>query len=272
MSGTDIGLDNTCKSVYSLQEFFGLMGANKQAHALGELEHYRESLVFDIKYMLDGAEKARKESRLEQMKCYISLIKCIQNEARIKQPLTEVFPRYPEPLVTLMSSAESNLYSIILRPKEQDIQLRTTAIRPIFSVPHDSYDAQGVHIVHPSLVYDTLAHSYKNLTFKPKSKEQLISQVVARVGDVRVDFEQTKQILSDEIRSYLRIDGIRFDKTQGTQQAPSVDVTKEYIDGQMAFDEKNQATHQDYVQALLGYCTPNLFKFQTHFLLRPRLW
>jgi hypothetical protein len=83
--------------------------------------------------------------------------------------------------------------------------------------------------------------------------------VVARLGDAPVDLEQIKLILSNEIHAYLGIEGVRFDKTQGSKQVASVDATKEYMDGQMAFDETNPATHKGYVQALLGYCTPNLF-------------
>lgn len=36
----EIGLDNTCKAVYSLQEFFGYATANKQRNALAVLHSY----------------------------------------------------------------------------------------------------------------------------------------------------------------------------------------------------------------------------------------
>lgn len=52
MSGSEIGLDNTCKSAYSLQEFFGLLGANQQSTAVGTLEDYKAALEFDLKYTL----------------------------------------------------------------------------------------------------------------------------------------------------------------------------------------------------------------------------
>ena len=67
MSGTEIGLDNTCKSVYSLQEFFGLLGANKQSTGLGVLTDYKAALEFDLKYMPASAEKTAKAHRLSQI-------------------------------------------------------------------------------------------------------------------------------------------------------------------------------------------------------------
>ena len=42
VSGTDIGLDNTCKSVYALQEFFGKSERRQQVTVLNELTHYKE--------------------------------------------------------------------------------------------------------------------------------------------------------------------------------------------------------------------------------------
>lgn len=67
MSGTEIGLDNTCKSVYSLQEFFGLAGSNQQSAAIAILSDYKAALAFDVKYMPASEEKTRKAYRLSQI-------------------------------------------------------------------------------------------------------------------------------------------------------------------------------------------------------------
>ena len=53
----EIGLDNTCKSVYSLQEFFGYAGSNQQREALGALCSYQEALEHDLLLPLDEAQK-----------------------------------------------------------------------------------------------------------------------------------------------------------------------------------------------------------------------
>lgn len=47
VSGTSIGLDNTCKSVASLQEFFGKR-RGQQIVALNELKSYKERLLLDL--------------------------------------------------------------------------------------------------------------------------------------------------------------------------------------------------------------------------------
>ena len=73
MSGTEIGLDNTCKSVYSLQEFFGLAGADKERSALGVLTDYKAVLEFDLKYMPASAAKTAKAHRLSLKKTFISM-------------------------------------------------------------------------------------------------------------------------------------------------------------------------------------------------------
>jgi len=130
MSGTEIGLDNTCKAVYSLQEFFGLLGANKQSSAVGSLEAYQSALAFDLKYMSESEEKTAKAERLSQIETYLTILKQVQQDHRITEPLMKPFPLYPEPLVHLMQATSANLHSIILRPVMQDNQLRTTAILP----------------------------------------------------------------------------------------------------------------------------------------------
>ncbi|KGP63059.1 hypothetical protein EP47_09000 [Legionella norrlandica] len=258
MSGTEIGLDNTCKSVYSLQEFFGLLGANKQSTALGMLEDYKDALAFDLKYCPDSKEKELKAARLLQINTYLSLLKSIQNEKGITESLKKVFPTYPAPLESLMQAKEANLYSVILRPKEQDVQLRTTAITPVFSANHDCL-VHGLIVLKDSLLGNTLLDSYKDLAFTPKSKEQLIARVLSKFSGSPVDFEQIRAKLTQEIHDYLGIE-VTLSQTQGTRYAPSVPMTQSYLDEQLAIDADNLATHLDYINALLEYCTPNLFE------------
>ena len=45
---TGISLDNTCKSVYALQEFFGNSQRPQQVTVQNELLHYKTALEFDI--------------------------------------------------------------------------------------------------------------------------------------------------------------------------------------------------------------------------------
>lgn len=257
MSGTEIGLDNTCKSVYSLQEFFGLAGANKQSDALGVLRRYKEALEFDLKYLPESKEKALKDERLKQIETYLIIMNKVKEDKRIKAPLKQAYPLYPAPLESLMQAQSANLYSIILRPKEEDVQLRTTAVSPVFSAHHSRME--NGHIVNQeSLLYEILSSSYQGVTLKSKSKDQLIKQVITKLEGSPVDFEQTRTVLSEESRACLGFN-VRFDETQGTARSPTVTVNQSYIDEQMGIDANNPATHEAYVKALLGYCAPNLF-------------
>ncbi|MDR3491370.1 MAG: hypothetical protein P4M12_04905 [Gammaproteobacteria bacterium] len=263
MSGTEIGLDNTCKSVYSLQEFFGLLGANQQSTGVGSLEAYQSALAFDLKYMPDSEEKTAKAERLLQIKTYLGILKEVQQDRRITEPLMKVFPLYPESLVHLMQATSANLHSIILRPREQDNQLRTTAILPTFSANHDQM-VDGHEIPANSLLSDTLRRHYQGVSFTPKSKEGLIARFLANHQGLRVDFDEIRQALIAEINDYLGV-SVDFLQTQDTRSrraqdsVPSVPMTKDYMNEQLAIDEDNPATTKDYIRGLIEYCTPNLF-------------
>ena len=258
MSGTEIGLDNTCKSVYSLQEFFGLLGANLQSTAIGMLKNYQEALVFDIKYHPDLEGKTLKEARLVQITRYLSLLQKVQQEEQITVPLKLAFPAYPAALESLMQANDVNLYSVLLHPQEQDVQLRTTAISPVFSANHDTL-VNGQRIEKRSLLYETLSNHYAGLMLTPKSKEQLIELVLAKCPEgVVVNFERVKELLTEEIHTLLGV-GVDFNQTQGSAYAPSVPVTQAYLDEEFNFGVNNPRTYQGYIEALIAYCAPHLF-------------
>ena len=171
MSGTEIGLDNTCKSVYSLQEFFDLAGANKQNSAFWVLTNYKSQLEFDLKYMPASLAKTAKAHRLSQINTYLDILNQVQLDTQITQPLMRNFPVYPEPLIHLMQSVDANLHSIILRPKVQDDYLRTTSIKPTFSANYNQMVDDK--IVSAKSFFDTLRNSYQTIPLTPKSKEGL---------------------------------------------------------------------------------------------------
>ena len=257
MSGSEIGLDNTCKSVYSLQEFFGLLGANQQSTAAGTLEDYKAALEFDLKYMSVSEEKVLKEQRLSQIMTYLSILKQIQQNKLITKPLLQAFPLYPEPLEMLMQAADANLHSIILRPENQDLMLRTTAIVPAFSANH-SYMENGHVIRQDSLLGDTLRQRYQSVSFTPKSQEALIARIALNRAGLPVDFVAIKAQLITEIETYLGIE-VNFEQTQGNRYAPSVPMNQPYLDEELVINADNPASTEAYVKGLIQYCTPNLF-------------
>jgi hypothetical protein len=257
MSGTQIGLDNTCKSVYSLQEFFGLLGANQQSAAVWVLADYKDALEFDLKYMPASEEKAHKAQRLSQIDTYLEILLQVQQDPRITQPLKQTFPLYPEPLVHLMQAREANLHSIILRPRKQDNYLRTTAIVPTFSANH--HQMMNGHVAsQDSILADTLRQQYQSVSFTPKSKRGLIARFLRNHQSLPVDFDKIREALIGEIDTYLGITA-DFQQTQGNLYAPSVLMTKDYMDQELSIDEDNPATTVRYIDALIQYCTPNLF-------------
>ena len=258
MSGTEIGLDNTCKSVYSLQEFFGLAGANKQSAALGVLIAYKAALTSDLKYMPASEEQTRKAHRLSQIDTYLEMLSRVQKDKKITEPLHQDFPVYPEPLVYLMQAVEANLHRIILRPKEQDNYLRTTAIEPTFSANHNQM-INGQVVAQDSVLTDTLHQHYQSLSFEQKPQEELlIARLLANHPGLPVKFNAIKDALIQEINTYLSII-VNFEFTQGTRHAPSVPMTEMYIHQQLGIDADNCATIEEYVHGLIQYCTPNLF-------------
>ncbi len=260
MSGTEIGLDNTCKAVYSLQEFFGLLGTNKENSAVESLEAYKSALIFDLKYMSESAEKNAKKDRLSQIETYLQILKELQQAPQITEPLMKRFPMYPKPLERLMKEASSNLHRIILRPFEQDIQLRATAILPTFSANHDQLDNP---LNPPHSFLGMLPSKYESVSFSPKSKEELIARFMEKHKDL-ADFDEIREALVGEIKDYLGI-SVDLQQTQGIRylhvHAESVPITKSYMDEQLGIDKNNPATTEEYLRGLLGYCTPNLFVY-----------
>ena len=78
VSGDEIGLDNTCKAVYAVQEFFGRSRDAKGISALSSLKSYQEALAFDIGLLKEDSElKEKKISRLGQVNAYINSIVAI---------------------------------------------------------------------------------------------------------------------------------------------------------------------------------------------------
>lgn len=257
MSGSEIGLDNTCKSVYSLQEFFGLMGANVQSTGIGALQAYKEALAFDLKYLSDSKLKEQKKARLLQIEAWLKILNQIKDDKQITSPLILSNPMYPAPVESLMQAEASNLYSIILRPNEQDFYLRTMAISSVFSTNHGVL-VNGNPVDKASLLQETLRANYRGLKFEKKTQEGLIARVESKLSGKPVNFEEIRKCLSDEIKAYLGIE-MDLQQTAASKYAPSVPMTQKYLDEQLAIDEDNPATHRAYTQGLLNYCASHLF-------------
>lgn len=255
VSGTNIGLDNTCKAVYALQEFFGKgNNPNKNASLKTELFAYKEALESDINLLgTDTPLAQQKQERWSQIDAYLKVLTAVEKHQELNC-LNTGFPSYPRPLEELMQDRiNSNLYSMVLRPAEEDGYLRSEAANPIFSVAHKSVSKQ-IH-ASKSELQQALLQAYTPLTFKTKDlKSQVIQQVLTQLQPpyVPVNFEHLKQILQKTVQALLNVD-VNFSKTQ--QGSP---ICQQGINEIMDFNPQI-TTPQEYVEALLEYCAGNLF-------------
>ena len=112
---------------------------------------------------------------------YLEVLTCIENHQELNC-LNAGFPSYPRPLEELMQDrVTSNLYSIVLRPTNQDGYLRTEAANPIFSVAHRSVARNIDEVASP--LQQELIKAYTPLTFKPRDlKSQVMNEVLTQLG------------------------------------------------------------------------------------------
>jgi hypothetical protein len=255
VSGTNIGLDNTCKAVYSLQEFFGKgSNSNQKATLKGELLAYKEALESDLHLLgADALLSAQKKERLAQINAYLGVVAQLEKHSEL-DCLNQGFPSYPRPLEAIMQDrATSNLHSMVLRPTAEDGYLRSEAANPIFSVAHKSVARNKDTTV--SKLQQALINAYAPLRYESKNlKSQVIQQVIAQLTPphVPVNFLHLKQILTNTVQALLNE---QADFTQNQQRTP---ITQAYIDTAMGFNAST-AKPKEYIEALLGYCAPNLF-------------
>ncbi len=246
VSGTGIGLDNTCKAVSSSQEFFGKSSDPKQITALNELIRYKQALEFDLSLLsLDSPLKQPKEERLQQINYYITAIEAMQNHPELNA-LSGAFPAYPASLKTVMQAEQSNLYSMHLRPTVQDAHLRS--IKPVFSLNRKNDDRGDPS----SILYKTLQQRYQTLSLAPQdARARLITAVLASTTAQDNNFEGIRQVLSQKTKEQLGVD-VDFTQINAGQR-----TTEAFIKENMGFDDTT--TPAEYIAALLGYCAPNLF-------------
>ena len=242
---TGIGLDNTCRSVSALKEFFGKSGNTLEVAVLNELTRYKQALELDISLISDDmAElKTQKEERLVQINTYLDFIKKIQTNP-VLNTLGSQYPEYPEPLKALMGERDTNLYSMVLRPTVQDSYLRS--VNPVFSVKRNN-DSMG----NPdSNLYQALHEVYKTMTIVPKDARTRLTEAVSALPEgQQIDFAGIQRILSQKVKELFNIE---FDFSK--DKAGAV-ITQAAIDEVMGFTESAEpVTAQDYVDALIGYC------------------
>ncbi len=258
VSGRTIGLDNTCKAVYALQEFFD-KGHNsyKKASLKAELGAYKEALEHDTELLAADSELAlQKKERLHQIEAYLQVLNVVAEHTEL-DCLNAGFPSYPRPLEGMMQDrATSNLYGMVLRPSIQDGFLRTEGAKPIFSVAHKSV-ARNIDNVESTL-QKALIKAYSPLHLKAQDiKEELTQKVITQLNDTTesFDFNGLRETLQQTVQDELNV-LVDFSKTPQGET-----ISKEYIDELMDFDGTEEP--KEYIDTLLNCCVADLFNSVT---------
>jgi hypothetical protein len=242
VSGSQIGLDNTCKSVFVLQEFFGKSRDVNQRAVLDELTAYQNALTFDMSLMAEHSElKIKKQERMEQIERYIDVLNTVLR-SNVLDSLNQVFPEYPAPLQELMKNETSNLYSMVLRPKELDNLTRS--VNPVFSLKRTDGD---------SVFYQTLAAAFAGVRAAKDARAKLIDSVESSLKGRANNLKEIQDVLKAKTQIHLDID---MNYTHTKTGAP---ITEDSIAELMMFDEDNPPSITNYIDALLGQCAPTLF-------------
>lgn len=234
VSGSEIGLDNTCASVVVLKEFFGQK--SEKNSLLNELHSYQEALELDIALIgKDCPLRQLKENRLRQIKTYIKLIEQVQKSSEL-DVLKVNFPFYPAPLQKLIASEKSNLYSMHLKPENMDSYLRTRD--PVFSIQRKN----------PSIFIEQMVQAFQDIPPGVSQKEKIITLVLETAAAKLIDFEGIRRELRRIVSEELGID-VTF-----THNKVGSELTQKMI--REAYDAE---TAREYIEAFLGFCAPNLF-------------
>ena len=228
VSGQEISTDNTCKATVALREFF-------DGGALRELNAYKDALVFDILLLEEeNPQRIAKEARLAQIGAYLEAVQAMQYS-------------HGDAMTALMTRP-SNLYSIQLRPRVQDSLSKV--VNPAFNIERKN-DARG----NPqSAMYNAMQGGYPSIMIGQPDPRARVTSAILSALPASSSFTDIQRVLTEQFHQWL---GLEIDFTQQTNSTP---VTKDAIDALMGFDEDSPATPQDYVDALLGVCAPDVWE------------
>ncbi len=225
VGGQDISTDNTCKATVALREFF-------DGEALRELTAYKSALALDIGLLEAGhAQRVAKEARLAQVEAYMEAISAMQHS-------------YGEAMNAFLARP-SNLYGIQLRPRVQDSQSRV--VNPAFNIERRN-NAAGVSL---SALYNAMHSTFPGAAIAVSDPRTALTTAVLSALPALPNFEDIQRVLGEQCltRFGLTIDFTR--RTDGTEANMAA------IDALMGFGA--DTTPQEYIDALLGACAPDMW-------------
>lgn len=225
ISGLDISTDNTCKSEVELKAFF-------EGGAFKELESYKSTLEFHLSLLEEGdARYLAKKERLAQINVYLNAVTGMRDSYKKVVNTALVRP--------------SNLYSIQLRPRNQDPY--SNVVNPVFTI-NRSNDFLGNPL---SALYNKMHEVFPAVTFgRVDPREALVTKVLTALSQ-DASFENIQEVLAVQCTVPEDFFKKRFDARH-----QKLVVDKTYVDRLMDFDDTT--TPKEYVEALLGLCAPSL--------------
>ena len=237
VGGQDISTDNTCRSTAELNAFFGGGGFN-------ELESYKSVLEFHLSLLEAGdARRAIKEERLAQINIYLEAVRNMRNNYQAT--------------VNALLAKPSNLYSIHLRPREQDNY--GNVVNPVFTI-NRSNDSSGAPL---SPLYNAMHEVFPRLTLgKPDPRTALVNATLSALPQ-NASFEDIQRVLTEQCQALFGtpVDFQSYIKRTSGRGSENQTVDKAHIDALMGFGD--DATPDEYIDALLGACAPNLSSLYT---------
>ena len=234
VGGQDVSTDNTCRSKTELNAFFGGGGVS-------ELEAYKSVLEFHLSLLEEGDERRRtKEERLVQINTYLEAVISMRDG-------------YLD-AVTALLSKPSNLYSMQLRPREQDSFSRV--VNPVFTINRDNHAMTGTP---SSPLYNAMHEAFPELILgKPAPRKQLVNSTLNALPQ-NASFEDIQRVLTEKCQTLFGtpVDFQHYITRTPGRASENQTVDKAHVDTLMGFGD--DATADEYIDALLGVCASSLW-------------
>ena len=234
VGGQDISTDNTCRSTAEVDAFFGGGG-------FSELESYKNVLEFHISLLEEGdTGHSIKQERLRQINIYLD---AVRNMREGYQDTVNDFLAKP-----------SNLYSIQLRPCEQDNY--GNVVNPVFTIKRGN-DFSGTP---SSPLYNQMHKVFPGLTLgKPDPRTELVTATLSALSQ-DASFEDIQRVLTEQCQRLFDtpVDFQRYiEPWSNGQREEEKEASKANIDRMRELIGEEE-TREGYVNTLLGFCAPNL--------------
>ena len=221
--GGIIGLDNTCKTVLELQQFFGF----KQGRSfLGSLSGYIKDLR--LYSALAGQDLS---SHIDQIDNYKSIITAIQKQDDFKDCLAISLGTYPEVIQNLLSK-RNNIFGIRISVQSPHDYLRMPEKSLLFS--------GGQYLS------EVLWTELEDLPGVKSPRERFID----KMNDWDYHGESTLQDYANQMSLVVReLFGCDI----------SFETTEERVREALGVEQGDDLEHEDYIEGLLGVCAPEFF-------------